>query len=259
MTAFSLGTVWEETIAFLRRESGLLIPIALAIYAPAQIMLEFGMQPFMAMRTPGAEISWQGMLVLPSGLLMLLGNLVVALLVLVPGISVGEALMSGLRRLPIALGAMLLLGLAASLVTIFVSLGAFSVSGGPPSPAMLSQLIVLVMIPIGILWLRLLLLPIVVAVEAVGAKDGIKRAWALSRGNVARLIGMWLVLLFLSIILKMIELFVIGSLAQLLQLGVDDATLPAVLQTIANGALEALLSMGFAVYLSLAYRALTAR
>ncbi|MES2497594.1 MAG: hypothetical protein V4618_15885 [Pseudomonadota bacterium] len=259
MTAFSLGTVWEETIAFLRRESGLLIPVALAIYGPAQLMLNFGMQAFMAMRTPGAAISWQGLLVLPGGALTLFGNLVIALLVIAPGISVGEALRTGLRRLPVALGAMLMLGLAASLVTVFVSLGAFTVSGGAKAAGVVSLLLVLVMIPIGILWLRLLLLPAVIAVEPVSAKDGIKRAWDLSRNNVLRLIGMWVLVLFLSILLAMIEVFVIGSLVQLLKLGTGDAALAATLQAVANGALEAMLSMGFAVYLALAYRTLTGR
>ena len=53
MTAFSLGTVWEETIAFLRRESGLLIPVALAVYGPAQLLFDVGMQALMSMRGAG--------------------------------------------------------------------------------------------------------------------------------------------------------------------------------------------------------------
>jgi hypothetical protein len=260
MTAFSLGTVWEETIAFLRRESGLLIPIALAIYGPAQLMLDFGMQSIMTVRnTAQPELPLQALLVVPGGLMLLLGNLVVALLVIVPGISVGEALKAGLRRLPIALAAMLLLGAAMLTVTIIVSLGAFMVGGSARAPLLASQFLVPLMIPIGIIWLRLLLLPTVIAVEAVGPGDGIRRAWAIGRNNVLRLIGVWVLVLFLSLVLAMIELFVIGSLAELLKLGAGDATLPAVLQAIANAALEALLSMGFAVYLSLVYRTLASR
>ncbi|MFD2500454.1 hypothetical protein ACFSTI_18495 [Rhizorhabdus histidinilytica] len=53
MTAFSLGTVWEETIAFLRRESGLLVPVALAVYGPAQLLFDVGMQALMSMRGAG--------------------------------------------------------------------------------------------------------------------------------------------------------------------------------------------------------------
>lgn len=264
MTAFSLGTVWEETIAFLRRESGLLIPVALAVYGPAQLLFDMGMQAAMAMRGAGeAAPSWQALLVLPGGLLMLLGNLAVSLLVLAPGISVGEALAAGLRRLPTALAAMLLLGVAILAVMLAIvvaaTLGAITFKADPRSPVIASQLLVLIMIPIGLLWLRLLLLPTVIAVEPLGAIDAIRRAWRIGRNNALRLFGVWLLLLFLSIVLAMIEMFVVGSLSELLKLAIGDAGLATAIRTIANAALEALLSMGLAVYLALVYRTLASR
>ena len=42
MTAFSLGTVWEETIAFMRRESSLLLPVAFATFGASQLLLDLG-------------------------------------------------------------------------------------------------------------------------------------------------------------------------------------------------------------------------
>nr|WP_047169968.1 hypothetical protein [Sphingomonas sp. Y57] len=261
MTAFSLGTVWEETIAFLRRESGLLIPVALAVYGPAQLLFDGGMQAAMAMRSAGEAVpSWQALLVLPGGLLMLLGNLAVSLLVLAPGISVGEALAAALRRLPTALGAMLLLGVAVLAVMLAIvvaaTLGAITFKADPRSPVLASQLLVLIMIPIGLLWLRLLLLPTVIAVEPRGAIDAIRRAWQLGRNNALRLFGVWLLLLFLSIVLAVIEMFVVGSLSELLKLAIGDTGLASAIGAIANAALEALLSMGFAVYLAQVYRTL---
>jgi hypothetical protein len=264
MTAFSLGTVWEETIAFLRRESGLLIPVALAVYGPAQLLFDVGMQALMSMRGAAEAVpSWQALLVVPGGLLMLLGNLVVSLLVIAPGISVGEALSAGLRRLPTALAAMLLLGVAILAVMLAIvvaaTLGAVTFKADPRSPVIASQLLVLIMIPIGLLWLRLLLLPTVIAVEPLGAIDAIRRAWALGRANVLRLLGVWLLLLFLSIVLAMIEMFVVGSLTELLKLGIGDIGLASAIQMVANAALEAMLSMGLAVYLALVYRTLAPR
>ena len=264
MTAFSLGTVWEETVAFLRRESGLMIPVALAIFGPAQLMMDFGLQKAMAMRASAdAALSWQAFLILPGGLLMLLGNLVVTLLVMVPGISVGEALSGGIRRLPTALGAMFLVftGVMAAMLAIVVAatLGAMLFGADPRSPVLATQLAVLIMIPFGVMWLRLLLLPTVAAVEPVGPAEAIRRAWDLGRNNLLRLLGIWLILVFLSILLAMIEMFVVGSVAELLKRVTGELVLSMTLQSIANAAIGALLSMGFAVYLALVYRTLTAR
>jgi len=259
MTAFSLGTVWEETTAFLRRESGLLIPVALAIYGPAQIMLDFGLSSAMAMRgMVQPALTPQALLVLPGALLLLLGNLAVTLIVLSPGISVGEALRAAAKRLPVALGAMLLLFVAVSTVMLAIviaaTVGAVAFGADPRSPAIAGQLMVLLMIPIGVLWIRLLLLPAVVACEAVGPAEAVRRAWALGKDNLLRLIGVWVILLFLSIVVAMIEMVVVGSLAQLLQLATGDGQLSAILQAIVSAAMEGLLSMGFAVYLAHIYR-----
>lgn len=264
MTAFSLGTVWEETIAFLRRESGLMIPVALAIYGPAQLMMDFGLQKAYALRANAdAANSWQALLVLPGGLLMLLGNLVVTLLVMVPGISVGEALSGGIRRLPTAIGAMFLVFtavMAAALaIMVAASFGSLLFGADPRSPVLVSQLFVLILIPAGVVWLRLLLLPTVTAVEPLGPAAAIRRAWDLARGNMLRFLGVWVILLFLSILLAMVEMFVVGSVAELLKRVTGELVLPMMLQSIANAAIGALLSMGLAVYLALVYRTLTAR
>lgn len=264
MTAFSLGTVWEETIAFLRRESGLLIPVALAVYGPAQLMFNVGTQALAAMRGAGETVpSWQALLILPGGVLMLLGNLVVSLLVLAPGISVGEAMSAALRRLPTALAAMVLVATAIVAVMLAIviaaTLGAVTFKADPRSPVLASQLLVLIMIPVGLLWLRLLLLPTVVAVEPVRAPHAIRRAWRLGRDNVLRLLGILLLMLFLGMVLMMIETFVVGSLTELLKIAAGETGLASVFQMIANAGLEALLSMGLAVYLALVYRMLAAR
>lgn len=263
MTAFSLGTVWEDTIAFLRREGGLLIPVALAIYGPAQVMLDLGLGAAMPTRGVAEKaLSLQALLVLPGALLLLLGNLAVTLIVLVPGISVGEALARAAKRLPAALGAMLLLFVAAAAVALVIiiaaTIGAMTFRADPRSPAMAGQLFVLLMIPVGVLWIRLLLLPAVLAYEPVGPADGIRRAWALGRGNLLRFIGVWFVVLFLSIVVAMLEMFVIGSIAELLRLALGNGELPTLFQTLANATVQSLLSMAFAVFLAVIYGRLSA-
>lgn len=261
MTAFSLGTIWEETIAFLRREGALLIPVALAVFGPAQILLEFGMAgaaPTASARGASAPM----LLSIPAALLVLWGNLVISRTVLVPGISVGEALVDGLRRLPRAIGTILLivaaLIAAAAAIVIAATVGIMMFQGDPKSPAIANQLVALIAIPAFILAIRMLLLVPVLAFEDGGPVDTIKRAWALGKNNILRFAGVFLLAMFLGVMIALIEQFVIGSLIELLKLGLGESELLGVAQLLINGAIEAMLSLAFAVYLALVYRTLAA-
>ncbi|ATE64304.1 hypothetical protein [Rhizorhabdus dicambivorans] len=259
MGSFSLGTVWEETASLLRRERALLIPVALALFGPAQVMIELGMPRDM----PGnpAEQAMQGkaLLVLPAMLLVFLGNLAITRLALVPGISVAEALSDGLRRLPRTLGAMLLLGVAlaaiAILIAIAATLGILVFGGDPRSPAVSAQLVTLIMIPAFVLLVRMMLLVPAVAMEEGGVIDALRRGWALGRGNALRLTGMLLIVLILTAIVQLIETFVVGSMIQLLALATGDGELAKLLHMVINAAIDSLLSLGFTVYVALVYRA----
>lgn len=257
MTAFSLGTIWEETIIFLRRESGVLIPIALAIFGPAQLLLQLGM----AGADPSRGVaSAPALLVLPAALMVLFGNLVLSRVVLIPGISVGEALRDGLHCLPRSLGAILLmvaaLIAAASAIVIAATVGIMIFQGNPRSPAIASQLVLLMAIPAFVLAIRMLLLVPILAMEDGGAIDAIRRAWTLGKNNVLRLAGIFILAMFLGMTTSLIEQFVIGSLIGLLKLAVGAAELLDTIHILINAAIEAMLSLAFAVYLALVYRTL---
>jgi hypothetical protein len=263
MKAFSLGMVWEETIAFLRRESGLLVPVALAIFGPAQLMLSAGMGAMVAVQAKGPQASTGlELLLIPAGLLVLLGNMVITRLVVVPGTSVGEALAGSVRRLPTAVIAMLLVMAtvmaAALLIIIAGTIGSTILTRGRPSASTMMQLAVLIAIPFGLVWIRLLLLPSVIASEAQTPIGSVRRAWDLGAGNVLRLIAIWMLVLFLGLLIATVEQFVVGSLAELLKLATGDASLANVLRLIVNAAIEALLSLGFGVYVAIVYRRLAA-
>lgn len=263
MTAFSLGTVWEETIAFLRRESGLLVPVALALFGPAQMLLRFAMAGAAdPAAMAGKAISGQMLLVFPAMLLALYGYLAVSLLVLVPGLSVGEALSRAIRAFPKALATVAVVMVAWLCIAIAVvtaaTLGVLLFRSNPQTPGVANLLSLLLIIPMLVIVVRMLLFAPVLAVEESRPIDALRRIWALSRANVARFVGVWLVFLFLGLVVALIDMMVFGSIFRLLALGLGNPELFAILQALISAGLQALLSLGMTIYIALVYRKVAA-
>lgn len=114
----SLGTLWEETAAFVRAEAALLLPVAFALFGVPIVVLQLlAPQPFVV---GGRLVEGQWMWALiPFALFMMAGSVAISALALKPGISVGEALGTALRALPagVALG---LFGLAGMFALAFL-------------------------------------------------------------------------------------------------------------------------------------------
>lgn len=258
MTAFSLGTVWEETIAFMRRESALLIPVAFATFGPGQILLRMAMTATQAQRAPAAAPSLEALLLLPAALLIMFGNIAIATLVLTPGVSVGEAMARAAKALPRTFLALFLLGLAVAAAVVLVgmaaAMGAMVFGANLRSPSVNGPLLLLMLIPIFVIMIRMLLLAPAVAMEKLGVIDTLRRNWALSRDNLLRFTFLVMLVGFLNFLLSAIETFVVGSLIELLKLATDQTELLNGLRLVINAALESLLSMAMAVYVALVYR-----
>lgn len=260
MTAFSLGTVWEETIAFMRRESGLLIPVGLAIFGPMQVLLGIAIASAPAMRSAAGTgtANPQMLLVLPALILAIYGYLAVSLIVLVPRISVGEALLGALKRAPAAL----LAGLVVMSIWIVIAIGvvtmgtlaAIAFGASPASPAVSTLFSLLIIIPMLVIMVRMLVAAPVLALEQLGTAQVLRRIWALGRDNVLRFAGFWVLFIFLQIIVALVDQLVIGSLVQLLKLAVSDGELLVVAQALISAGLQAMLSLVMAVYIALIYR-----
>ncbi len=261
MTAFSLGTVWEETLAFLRRESALMIPVAFATFGPGQVMLRIAVESAaLAQKVPGTPPSLASLLMLPAAFLVMFGNIAIAAIVLAPGISVGEALARAARGLPRSLASLLLLGLAALAAVVVVGIAAtigLRVFGANlKSPSIGDPLVILMIIPVLVIMVRMLLLAPTVAVEKLGVIATIRRTWGLSRDNLLRFTALVMLVGFLNYLLGAIETFVIGSLIELLKLVIPEPELLNGLRLVINAAIESLLSMAMAVYVALVYRQL---
>lgn len=259
MTAFSLGTVWEETIAFLRRESSLLVPVALALFGPAQLLLRFAMAGAAdPTAMAGRAISAQIFLAFPALLLALYGYLAVSLLVLVPGLSVGEALSRAVRAFPKAIATAALVMIAWLCIAIAIvtaaTLGVLLFRSSPQSPGVANLLSLLLIIPMLVIVVRMLLFAPVLAVEETGPVAALRRIWTLSRDNIVRFVGVWLLFLFLGFLVTMVDMLVFGSIFRLLGLGVGDAELLGIAQALISAGFQALLSLGMTVYIALVYR-----
>ena len=259
MTAFSLGTVWEETIAFLRRESGLLVPVALALFGPAQLLLRFAMGGAAdPAAMAGKAINVQIFLAFPALLLALYGYLAISLLVLVPGLSVGEALVRAVRTFPkaIAAGGLIMIAWFAIAIAIVTAatLGVVLFRSSPQAPGVANLLSLLIIIPMLVIVVRMLLFAPVLAAEEVGPIDALRRIWTLSRANILRFIGVWLLFLFLGFLVTTVDMLVFGSIFRLIGLGIGDAELLAIVQALISAGLQAMLSLGMTIYIALVYR-----
>lgn len=261
MTAFSLGTIWEETIAFLRRESGLLIPVALITYGPAHLLINYSIEATAAMREGVDKAPDMRMLLIFPGLLAyLFGNLTIASMALTPGISVREALSRAGGRLLTALGAMFLMGLGLiaviAVIAIIVALCAIVFRVDPRSPAVSRQLVFLLMIPMTIVATRMMPLIPVVAKEGTGPLEAVRRSWALGKNSMLRLFGVFVLAGFLGVIIGLIEQFVIGAVFQLVGLATGASPVVGAIQMLVNATIDSILSLGVAVYVALIYRRL---
>lgn len=260
MTEFSLGTIWEETLAFLRREGALLMPVALATFGVAQLLLEIGMGGKPAGGPALASFSSQSLLLLPAMLLLLIGNLAVSRIALMPGRSIGESLSDTLRSLPRALGVMLLIftimAAIALVIVIAATLGAMTFRVDPK--AITPNIMIVLMIPMLVIGIRMLMLVPLLSVNELRPIEAIRRAWALSRPHFLRFVGVFAIAMMLTIILAMVQLFVIGSLFQLLALAISDGQLVVILQALVDATLKALLSLAITVYIALIYKKIAA-
>ncbi len=184
----SLGSVWETTIGFVRAELSLLLPLALLGFGLPMVAMLLAVPMDAAatgMLKPGPWMLW----LLPCGLFSMLGSIAVSALVLTPGVSVREAILVAIARLPAALGLVLLyvgVQVALAVPLAVATLIDARVSGGAGPIAMLVNLLdIAVMI-----WLFVRILPIwaVLADRSQSPFDAVRTAFRLTRGCYARLL-----------------------------------------------------------------------
>ncbi|MET0370744.1 MAG: hypothetical protein ABW039_05125 [Sphingobium sp.] len=221
MAKMSIGKAWEEASAFVARERALLLPVALLFIAlPAVILQEMTPPELIGLTFAQVQAAlpqvpasyWTAMLL--TTILLWFGSMTIFGLVLRSGISVGESLRLALARMPILLGATLLLMVAMFFAVIVGGGIAGALATVVPAAA---GLFAAAMIGF-VVWagLRCLLLNTVILDKQLGITGSIRHAWRLSRGSVARFAAFFLVGLALSLLASLAAQLVFGTVALLI-------------------------------------------
>ncbi|TZG27561.1 hypothetical protein [Sphingomonas montanisoli] len=257
MTGFSIDTVWEEMTAFLRREHALLLPLALATFGLALLLLGIAADAPRpadgAMPQPGLRALW----VIPALVLTTLGNIAVSVVVLRPGQTLADSLRLAITRLPAAMGILGLGMLAMFALIIVLTIVALGVGMGTVGKGM-DALVAIIVVPAIWVSVRMLVLWPAVADSGRGPIPSIKLAFAMTRGQALKSLGVTVIFALVYVTLVSIAQLVLASLFGLIGLAVGQAALMKLIVSIAVAFIGAVLMMGWTVYLALAYRKLKA-
>ncbi|MCA1654541.1 MAG: glycerophosphoryl diester phosphodiesterase membrane domain-containing protein [Sphingomonadales bacterium] len=207
MARLSISRAWDETRAFLARETRLVLPVALAfivlpavagaMFAPSTISLTHP--------TPGL---W--LLAIVVAISRLLGLTVITRLALGTHESLAATIRAAAVRLPALLGLLAIILIPVSLIAAPLMLRIVqSPTNPPPGPSI--GLVVLALVVLAVFVRLSLVLPVAMAGPG-GALAIAKRSFALTKGNFWRLFGTILLLLITRMILSKVVQVVIGSL-----------------------------------------------
>lgn len=253
-----MNQIWDDSIAFVRRESALLIPLALATIYVADVMTSLAARPSGA--GPIATIS-----ILAAAMLSIAGQLAIVSLVLRPASSVGEALVHGLSRLGKVIVVALLLGLVLSLALVPVIAGAVASGINLEDPDAIRHLpgwmALIVLIVLGVMiWLgiRLALMNVLIVDRNPGLVDAVKGGFALTRGISARLFLVAALYGAVLIVTGSAVRFVAGSAFALIGTAVGSPFAGAVLTALVAGLVTTALSLISTVFLATLYRHVSA-
>ena len=214
MARVSIGKAWDESVAFLKRESGLAVPVALAFGGLPGVVLSYLMPgPDMTSATTPAQMieavrPYAGSIAASFAinlLISLFGVLTITALVLRAGVSVKEAMNTAFGRFLPAV--VVLIVLMAILLTPAIMLMAGGLAG--------AALAVFIALPLAIvLSVKLSLANSAIVAERAGAGEALKRSWALTRGSALRIFGF---------VMVCVLVFAITSLAVTAIVGIVDA------------------------------------
>lgn len=259
MAQLSIGSAWEETVAFVKREGTLLFPVALVFLALPAVILQLLMPE--DLRAAGAVEDVNAAPHLPPMflfsmlvviLIAMLGTLAINALALRPGISVAEALHLALRRMPVLIGAALLLMLGfAGLLLIFSLIGGGLAAAMGMGPAM--SLAAVIAVPVLLfVTVRLLLLNAVVISEPVSASEAIRHGWRLTMGQFWKLLGFIVVLIMLMIVVQLVSRSIFGIAGSV----IGGTTLSVLLAGLAVAVVNAIVQVYYLVMTCRIYRQL---
>jgi hypothetical protein len=255
MTTFSIDAIWEDMVAFLRRETALLLPLSMATFGIAALLLTLAVDPQprteAAMPQPGLRTLWA----LPGFLLIIFGNVSISMVVLRPGATVGESLRLALTRMPSALGIIGLGVVAIFLAAMIATIIALSTGMGVGGSGM-SLIFALLFTPGLWLTVRLLVMWPALADMGRGPIASLRASFALTRGHALKALAITVIFYMVYLTLTSIAQLVLSSLFQLIAIATGNAELLRLIASIIVAFIGSVLMMGWTVYLAVAYQRL---
>jgi hypothetical protein len=257
-----MNQVWEDAIDFIKRESALLIPLALATLLVGDVIG--------ALARPEGSGGQSSLLanfaVLAAAIWSIVGQLSITALVLKPGSSVGEAIAAGIRRLGKVLAVALILGVALALAMLPVVAALVSAGFDPAVPDSVRNVPTWAAVYTGFLaivtaWFaaRLTLINPLLVDRNPGLLEAIRTGFGLTRGIVAQIIVVLIIYIVVLVIMLNAVRFVAGSLFALLTGAVGSPFLGRVLTALMSGIVATALSLVAAVFVAMLYRRVSAR
>jgi hypothetical protein len=191
------------------------------------------------------------LLIIPVIILSVIGSLTMTLLALGRPNDAGQAFSIAVRRFPVVLAAALLMGLAVALLALPIAVVIVLLAGTEAAALALATL------AIGIafmaVWVRLILLNPVGAVEPLGPVAILRRSWVLTQGHFWKLFGFILVVVIVYLVVTLAVSGVIGSLIVLAAGQPQHGNLSRVLLLLLSGVLNAALGVFLAVVIARIY------
>jgi len=249
MPKLSLSRAWEESTRVIARDGRLLLAVALALFVLPGLVLDVSMPDAVAGALPPAGV-WIAIAVVAL-LVSLVGQLAVIRLSMEPHLSVGEAIVHGLRRLFSYIVAVLV-WIVPMLLIGSVLYNLADVSSAHPSVEAALGLLLLTAVG-AYIGVRLMLSSAVASAETIGPFAIIARSWHLSGGSWWRLF-VFLLLFGIGALCLLLAVETVAGL--LLRMVVEDSgprSLGGLLVAIVSQVISALLSVMFFVMLARIY------
>jgi len=243
----SLSRAWDETREVARRDGKLIAAVALAMFFLPGVVL--GLIDPQAGAFP--ETGGDAVMMLVVGLIALVGQLAIIRMALGAGMTVGEAIGHGARRVPSYLAAGLIwagpLILAGYLVGVEVWQSPQTATGGQAGAALL---IVITFVVVGI---RMMMTSPVATAEPAGPLAIVKRSWQLTSGHWWRLFALiCLFLLVMAVVMGALGA-VLGILSRIFFDPIEPMTVGALIVAAATQLVSAIFTTGLLLMLARIY------
>lgn len=251
-----MGTVWDRTTAFLAADLARIAPIAL-LFMLLPLIAQALLGP-LVLTVGTAEKVVLEIVVLLLSLALLAGQLAIMALAIDPALATRAALVVAGRRLPLAIGLALLVGLAFVVLMLppLLAMIASGVEFAMTGPARFSSVsavpsgvgwfvaIYVFVLVVVLVWLlaRLSLMNAVIVAERRGLGT-FARSFALTRGLALKIVGVVLLFLIVLWVSRIAAETVIGSILRLIFGGVGLYSLAGVLTVVIVSAV----TIGFSV------------